>query len=86
MIIGFHRMAAAKAHYLIDLISEMEDPLYEAITIGLPESDVIYFQIVAPEMDLEVTNAFIYIEMENDRHICKLKIYRDEYERVEIIN
>lgn len=86
MIIGFHRMAAAKAHYLIDLISNMKDPLYEAITIGLPESDVIYFQIIAPEMDIKVTNASIYIEMENERRICKLKVYRDEYERIEIIN
>ena len=86
MLIGFHRMAEAKAHYLIDLISNMKDPLYKAITIGPIEPDVVYFQIIAPEMDIKVTNASIYIEMENEIRICKFKVYRDEYEHIEIIN
>lgn len=86
MLIGFHRMAASKADDLIELVSDMNDPLYEAFTIGLPESEVIYFQIVAPEMELRVTNEFIYIEMQNDTTICELQVYRDEYERIEIIN
>lgn len=86
MLIGFHRMAASKAEDLIDLISDMNDPLYEAFTIGLPESEVIYFQIVAPEMELRVTNEFIYIKMENDTTICELQVDRDQYERIEIIN
>lgn len=86
MLIGFHRMAASKAEDFIDLVSGMDDPLYEAFTIGLPESEVIYFQIVAPSMELIVTNEFVYIKMENDTTVCELRIFREDYERIEIIN
>ena len=86
MIIGFHNITRSHANNISLLVNMIKDPRFEAITIGRPDAKLVYFQIVAPEVELEVDNFCIRIQLENEKEVCNLHIDRTEYERIEIIN
>lgn len=86
MILGFHHMWRDKAEEQIDLLANMEDPEIYGLTVGIPEHDTTYFQIVAPEMHISANAERITIQIDNYEIQTTIELESGWYERIELFN